>query len=64
MPPPRDEGFVLNSTTPSEDAYWVVTVDRATGRARTELVVDADTAHTMAIRANTASVFATVVGRR
>jgi hypothetical protein len=48
----------------SEDAYWVVTVDRHTGDTATTLVEDADKAHAMARIYSTDFVYATVVGKR
>lgn len=49
---------------PSQDAYWVVTVDRGTGTTTSTLVKDADLAHRQAQQLESASVFTTVVGAR
>lgn len=45
--------------------YWVVSVDRETGQARTsELIDDADAAWQRSIETETPEVYTTVVGRR
>jgi hypothetical protein len=48
----------------SEDAYWVVTVDRRTGDTAARLFEDADEAHKEAHVLSTDRVYTTVVGKR
>jgi hypothetical protein len=46
------------------DGYWVVSVDRESGRATTEFVADSDEAWQHSIDIETPAVYTTVVQRR
>jgi hypothetical protein len=46
------------------EGYWVVSVDRETGRATTEFVADSDEAWQHSIDIETPAVYTTVVARR
>ena len=64
---PTAEHDVPSVREPREDnadSYWLVIVDRGTGRATTTEITDADAAHRQAGRCNSNSTYATVVGKR
>lgn len=46
------------------DGYWVISVDRETGQATSELVMDADAAWQRSIDIETPANYTTVVPRR
>lgn len=52
-------------TNTRREGYWVISVDRKTGRAKTSRIfLDANTAWAESIKRATADSYTTVVGRR